>query len=140
MLGSTASRSRAFVTFDGLFSIIPALIIILFTMNVANFLTDDSVERMHEQQQFDKLVSIADYVVKQGAVKTGKIGNTDVRYPNWIEQAKVNSALADDLKKRANLKALSIKLGGPGEESVCVYRIVVVGDSKNITTLYVCGD
>ena len=133
-----SSRSKAFMTFDGLFSIVPALVILLFTMNAAHFLSQSSAERMHEQQQFDKLVSIADHVVKQGAAMTGVIGDEKVRYPNWIEESRLPS-LETDLKGRSGLNSLSIRLRDPGGGSVCIYRIVL-DDSGQITKLYVCGD
>jgi len=152
MLGRISSRSKAFVTFDGLFSIIPALVMIMFTMNVAHFLTTGALTRLQEQQVFDKLVSIADYVVKQGAAETVKLGNPaasiagqqEVRYPNWVVRQKAEDiALANDLKAKANLNTLSISLDEPGNGTVCVYRIVVVDElmeQKKIEKLYVCGD
>jgi len=137
------NRSRAFISFDAMFSIIPILMIILFTLNAAHFFTSNAAERMHRQQVLDKLVSVADYVVKQGAVRTDRIGITDVRYPNWIDSSRVNAALEQDLKQRTGLNSLSIRLtqtldgAGPG---FCIYRIVVADDTKRIAAIHVCGD
>jgi hypothetical protein len=145
---SASSRSSGFISFDGLFSIIPALLILVFTMNAAHFLTKDAIESMHRQQVFDKLVSIGDYVVKQGAVKTGKVGAAsgnipipidEVRYPNWVVKSKLDSMDTDKLRQAMNLSALSISLGKPGDGSVCIYRIVL-DEQKEIKRLYVCGD
>jgi hypothetical protein len=127
------------MSFDGLFSILPILVMVTFVLSVAASLTEDATVRMHEQQQFDKIVSIADYVVKQGAVKTTFFNHKEFRYPNWIDKTKLTDGLSDELKKRANLNSLNIALDNPGEGDVCVYRIVVVGQSKEISTLYVCG-
>jgi hypothetical protein len=112
--------------------------ILLFALNAAHHLTNSASEEMHNQQVFDKLVSIADYVVKQGAVKTGIIGSETVRYPNWIETSKVNSVLESSLQTKTKLGSLSIQLDTPGPESVCVYRIVL-DESESIRKLYVCG-
>jgi len=135
--------SKAFITFDGLFSILPMLMIIMFTFNAAHSLSEEAVERMHRQQVFDKLVSIADYTVKQGAAvneNMGAIAGEEVRYPNWVDSGLITSQYSQGLKKRANLNGLSIQLTSPGDGSYCIYRIVVVGTGKDLDLLYVCGD
>ena len=134
----TASRSKAFVSFDAMFSIIPALVMLLFVLNITHLLTDNAAQRMHRQETFDKLVSVADYVVKQGAVKTDEFGKNE-RHPNWLDSAKVDGALADGLRQKTGLSELSIALDSPGSGPVCIYRIVVVDDTQRIAQLYVCG-
>jgi hypothetical protein len=134
-----SSQSKAFVTFDGLFSILPALLILLFSLNAAHHLTKSASEQMHNQEVFDKIVSIADYVVKQGAVKTGSIGSEEVRYPNWIESSNVNSNLEHSLQSKTRLASLSIQFDKPGSESTCIYRIVL-DEKEEIRKLYVCGE
>ena len=145
----TKKHKKAFVTFDGLFSILPILMIILFTFNAAQFLTNNALERMHNQIVFDKLVSIADYTVKQGAAVTGQIGSpagTLVRYPNYIDRNKLTTSYEDELNQRSNLQHLNIDLSSPGDGNFCIYRIVTVQDlvnpinDKYIDLLYVCGD
>ncbi len=137
---------KAMLSFDGMFSIIPMLFILTITLSAANFLTKSSLERMDRQQVFDKLVSIADRVVKQDGVMTECIGTgfsgcENARYPNWIDRSKINNALASDLKTKAGLNSLSISLDvpGPDEYPICIYRIVVVDSNREITKLYVCG-
>jgi len=140
---SPYKMSKAFITFDGLFSILPALMIIMLAFNAAHTLTDEAVERMNRQQVFDKLVSIADYSVKQGLVVSenmGAIAGEKVRYPNWVDKSKITGQYTEDLRERANLDGLSIDPTSPGDGSYCIYRIVVVGTSKDIDLLYVCGD
>jgi len=141
---SSPSRSKAFVSFDAMFSIVPALLMIALALGAAHLLTERSAERMHGQESFDKLVSIADYVVKQGAARTECVGTRlagceNVRYPNWLESAKVDDALAEGLGQRAGLAVLSIRLDYAGPGPACVYRLVVVDDRKDIRKLYVCG-
>jgi len=138
-LKRTRSQYRAFVSFDAMFSLIPVLMIILLTLNSAHFLTSKAMERMHQQQVFDKLVSISDYAVKQGAVRTESIGNSEARYPNWINSSKVDDDLEKKLMEKTKLKSLNIALDQPGS-GVCIYRIVVVDDDKKIALLYVCGE
>ena len=101
---------------------------------------------MDRQQVFDKLVSIADRVVKQDGVMTECVGTSfiaceNARYPNWIDRAKINDALASDLKAKAGLNKLSISFDDlkPDAGPICIYRIVVVDTDKKITKLYVCG-
>jgi hypothetical protein len=137
---------KAILSFDGMFSIIPMLFILTITLSAANFLTKSSLERMDRQQTFDKLVSIADRVVKQDGVMTECIGTDfggceNARRPNWIDRSKINEALSDELEKKANLHALSISLDDPitDSSSICIYRIVVVDSNQEITKLYVCG-
>lgn len=148
---SRGPKVAGFVTFDGLFSIIPVMMILLFSMQVANYLTSQSLERMHQQEVFSKIVSIADYIVKQGAAKTVVIGNssmeiggiqakTEVRRPNLIDESKLTSSLEHNLKAKAGLDRLSISLNSPGEGQVCIYRIVVIDGSDDVSLLYVCGD
>lgn len=137
------NRSRAFISFDAMFSIIPVLMMMLFTLNAAHSLSNGAAERMHGQQVLDKLVSVADYVVKQGAARTERIGSTDVRYPNWIDSSRIDSALEQDLMRKTGLNRLSIRVAedleeaGPGS---CIYRIVAADDTKRIAAIQVCGD
>jgi len=115
----------------------------MLAFNAAHTLTDEAVERINRQQVFDKLVSVADYTVKQGAAVSedmGAIAGEEVRYPNWVDDSKITDQYRESLRKRANLNGLSIELTNPGDGSYCIYRIVVVGSGKDIDLLYVCGD
>jgi len=108
-------------------------------MNAAQFLTRSAGEQMLNQEVFDKVVSIADYIVKQGAAKTGTIGSEEVRYPNLIDSSKINAGLEQSLAAKAGLSSLTIQLDAPGDESTCIYRIVL-DESEDIRKLYVCGE
>jgi hypothetical protein len=130
------NQSKGYITFDGLFSILPALLILIFTMNIANHLTDNANEHVFAQQRFDKLVSIADYTVKQGAVVVND--STKLRYPNLINESKLTNDYIERLRVASNLNSLDITLDDPGAGSVCIYRIVL--DQKDeIRQLHVCG-
>lgn len=128
---------KGFISFDGLFSILPALLILIFTMNIANHLTMNAQEHIHLQQLFDKLVSIADYTVKQGAVITDD--SAGLRYPNLIDESKITDNYAETLREETNLNSLQITLDDPGAGSVCIYRIVL-DQRDQIRQLHVCGD
>jgi len=120
-----------------MFSLIPIVLMLLFVMDLTSHFVHDAAEKTHGQQVFNKLVSIADYTVKKGAVK--KAG--DVKYPNWLDESSMDEHYADDLRDRAGLSQLEISLQEPQKDlSTCVYRLVVVGDDMKIRKLSVCGE
>ena len=132
------SRFRqGFLSFDALFSIIPILLMLFFVMNLSSFLVRDVAEYAHKQQVFDKLVSIADYTVKSGAVVSGD----HIKYPNWLDRRNFDVSYVENLRTRAELSALYISLEEPRTEfDFCIYRVVVIGTSKEIAKLFVCGE
>lgn len=128
---------RGFFSFDALFSIVPILLMLSFVLGTSSFLAHDAAENVHRQQVFDKVVSIADYAVKAGAARTTAEG---LRYPNWLEEGRIDAAFSEDLRKRAGLSKLYISLQEPVERfDVCVYRLVVIGDDKQVARIFVCG-
>ena len=148
MQNRSRAHMKAILSFDGMFSIIPMLFILTITLSAAAFLTKSSLSHMERQQVFDKLVSIADRVVKQDGVVVECVGTSfsgceNTRYPNWINRAKITDSLESNLKSKAGLNSLSISLDDLDSNvdlgSVCIYRIVVVDTDKSITKLYVCG-
>jgi hypothetical protein len=92
-------------------------------------------------------VSIADYTVKSGAA----IRNGSIRYPNWLAEGSVTEDYVEGLRKRTGLSRLSIVIersdaqntepetGNPPVSGTCIYRLVVVGQTKEIRRLFVCG-
>ena len=125
------SQFKGIISFDALFSLIPLLLMFLFLMQMMQAMSEDIMGE--ERDTFDKLVSIADYTVKVGAAR--KEGG--LRYPNWID------GIPDytDLQERSNLSRLYISLSEPEDDySICIYRLVVVGDQKKIKRVFVCGD
>jgi len=139
---------KGFMSLDALFSIVPIALMVFLAMDMRSMLSQEATERSQQQVVFDKLVPIADYTVKSGAV----MRNGSARYPNWIDEGVLGDGYVEDLRGRAGLGALSISLerAGPGSESesgsgyardgsVCIYRIVVIGQEKGLGRLFVCG-
>jgi len=124
------------VSFDALFSIIPLLLMFVFLLDMMSFIGHDAEQRSHSQDVFDRLVSIADYTVKTGAVKKDE----KISHPNWIEEQKLTSSYTEDLRTRAGLSSLYISLQEPGDYNTCIYRLVVTGEEKAIRRLFVCGE
>lgn len=127
---------KGYVSMDGLFSILPAMLILILALDMASHIAREGAGRMHGQELFDKLVSIADYTVKAGAAKTDQ--KQGLRYPNLIDESRLTQSYADGLASRAGLDALSITLDTPGNGAVCIYR-VVVDANMDVRQLHVCG-
>jgi len=132
----TLSRYKGFSSFDAIFSLVPVLMMLLFVVELASHFAYDAAEKTHRQQVFNKLVSIADYTVKSGAVR--RAGN--VKYPNWLDDS-IGESYMDELREHAGLSRLVISFHEPREDySVCIYRLVVIGDDKKVARLFVCGE
>ncbi len=127
---------RGFISFDALFSMVPVLLMILLATRTAATLSERAQEAAHRQQVFDKLVSVADFTVKSGAVRR----DGALRYPNWLDPAALTPAYTRKMMDSTGLPALSISVGPPQDGyQMCIYRLVAVGDSKEIRRLSVCG-
>lgn len=129
------SRYRAFASLDALASLLPMMLMLMVCWQASHSFAEDAREGMERQERFDKLVSVADYTVKSGAV----VREGGLRYPNWIEEGLLTGAYAEGLRIEAGLEELEVSLGQPGEGSICVYRLVVVGKEKAVGRLFVCG-
>ena len=130
------SRYRGFTSFDALFSLVPMTMMLFFLLNTGAFLTNQANEKMERQQAFDRLVSVADYTVKSGAV----MRNGSVRYPNWIDEAKLSDEYVEDLRARSGLRGLRISTDAPDEGmEFCICRLAVAGDDRRIAQVFVCG-
>jgi hypothetical protein len=130
------SRYNGFASFDAMLSVVPVMLMMLFLLNLSSLSASSVDERMHRQEVFDKLVSIADYSVKSGAV----MRVDDIRYPNWVDGALLTDSYAEDLRVRASLGELYISLREPDDAyQACIYRLVVTGDEKALKRLHVCG-
>lgn len=125
-----ASRYKGIVSFDAMFSILPMIMMFSFLIQILYFTGETNLH----QEKFDKLVSAADYTVKIGAVQ----GTEKIRYPNWIEKEKVTESYVADLRKRMKLDNLYIGFT-PADDLACIYRLIVVGEEKKISKLFVCG-
>jgi len=130
------SLYKGSISFDALLSTIPIMMMLFFLLNISSTISQDAAETMHRQHVFDKLVSVADYTVKAGAVK--RAGG--MRYPNWLETGLITPAYVEGLRLRTGLSRLYISTLEPDEDyPSCVYRLVVTGDDKRISRLFVCG-
>jgi hypothetical protein len=137
-----ALRLRGFSSLDALFSILPVVLMVVLAGGTASVISRDAELRSANQVLFDKLVSIADYTVKSGAV----MRNDSLRYPNWIDESLLSDDYSTELKEKAGLEELAIRLDRAGSQDdggrghgMCIYRIVVAGPGKAIHRLVVCG-
>ncbi|HID72693.1 TPA: hypothetical protein EYP38_02015 [Candidatus Micrarchaeota archaeon] len=101
--------------------------------------------KMERQVAFDKIVSIADYVVKRGAAKTDHhdLLGPETVYPNWVDMSALSSLDRESLAEGAGLNNLYIGLDRPEDSGTCIYRLVVTGsDRRTLQTrqLFVCGE
>lgn len=127
---------RGVLSLDALFSMVPVLAMLLLVMEIEAASVKQSEEASHRQQVFDRLVSAADYTVKSGAA----VRDGGTRYPNWIDERNITATYTNSLRERIGLGSLYVGLGWPGEDySMCIYRLVVVGEGKAIRRLFVCG-
>ena len=133
----TQNSHRAFISYDALFSILPVVFMIAFILQTMAFTASDASHAMDKRATFNFLTATADYAVKSGAAETDAAGNT---VPNWIDQNKLQQLQAEINDNAGNI---SLSLGESGAGDLCVYRLVVIGDSPQtgkIEKLFVCGD
>ena len=130
------NRCKGMMSFDALFSMLPIVLISIFVIQTISVVGNKVDSQMEQQDLFDKLVSIADYSVKTGLVKA----TDSIRYPNWIAD-EIDQIYIERLRMKTGLQRLSISLDEPGENyRICIYRLVVSGEEKQISRLFVCGD
>jgi hypothetical protein len=139
--GKSGVGRRGFASLDALFSILPIVFMVLIAMNMVVFISNRAAERSHQEQLFDKLVSIADYTVKSGAI----MRNGSVRYPNWLDAGRITRGYIEGLRENASISGLSIFIAeseiatNENGYDICIYRLVVLGNAKDIRRLFVCG-
>jgi hypothetical protein len=130
-------RARGFASLDALFSLLPIVLIVFIMMNASAALAKHAIDASSRQALFDRLVSAGDYTVKSGAARH----EGGVRYPNWLDADAISVGYVSDLRGRAGLESLYVSFDEPAEPyGMCIYRLVVVGDGKEIRRLIVCGD
>ncbi len=136
------NRRKGFVSYDGLFSLLPVLMLTVFVLGTMQYLLSDSVDKMDSQEKYNLLVSVADYIVKDGgAYKEG-----EKVYPNWISETELGAVRSQlsEIRSMLGLPGLDFGLedaeGYDGESGkTCVYRLVVSGQEKELDRLFVCG-
>jgi hypothetical protein len=136
MIRSRNDGRRGFASMDALFSILPLMLMLLFTADAASSLAKEAAGRNHREEVFDRLLAVADFTVKSGAA----IHDKGIRHPNWINGSALSGEYSEGLRKSSGLSMLSISLSRPeGGHDACIYRFVVVGEGKAIGRLFVCG-
>lgn len=135
------SRSKGILSYDTLFAMLPVLLIIIYTMNVIGYIYANNSEIVSSQGQFDRLYAISDYLVKDLAAKKQLDDNNfnSVAYPNWIDPAAVSGVDIGKLEAKSGISNLYIGFDMP-QDKECLYRLVVVGEQKEIRQLFICGD
>ncbi len=140
------SQYRGFAAYDGMFSLIPILLLTVFVLNTMHFLLYDSIDKMNSQEKFNLLAVVADYIVKEGGVYKEGVADYDRKlYPNWIDESELNGMKSElpEMRSYLGLSNLDFGLendgydGEPGK--TCIYRIVVRGQEKELDRLFVCG-
>ncbi len=136
------NRYKGFVSYDGMFSLIPILLLTVFILNTMNFLIYDSIEKMNSQEKFNLIVVVADYIVKEG----GAHKDGEKVYPNWIDESELDGMKSELPEMRTYLSLPNLEFGlenadgYDGEpDKTCVYRIVVRGQDRELDRLFVCG-
>jgi hypothetical protein len=137
------SQYKGYLSFDALFSILPIVLMLAYTLNISSFLAEDARDKVDSQVLFNKLVSVGDHVVKAGAAhhETSLFGKTTY-YPNWITDNSLNSPDIAELGAKSGLSRLHVGFGKK-ENLSCIYRLVAYGDNQQnlqIKKLYICGD
>ncbi|MBN2478241.1 hypothetical protein JXB01_03030 [Candidatus Micrarchaeota archaeon] len=133
-----ASQYKGFVSLDVLFSAIPVILMIIYTLNYSALYLDAAERSINAQSDFDRLVSVSDLVVKNlGACEEKNFNPSKSKIvPNKIDLSKLNDLDRKDLAEQAGFKTLEISF--EPSEGTCIYRLVVL-DSE-IKKLYFCGD
>jgi len=126
-------RFNGFIALESLLILLILILILFYTLQTVAAATRQTQERWEAQQRFNKLVSVADYIVKAGAVR--EYHNT--RYPNWIDEARLAALPLPEFQEQMNLSSLAV--GFSPSAGSCIYRLVVVGDSKEIRRLFICA-
>jgi len=130
------SRHEGFASFDAMLSILPLLMMLLLAMDCSRIISGRAHEAMEREALFRKLASAADYTVKSGAA----IRLDGKRHPNWIGAESLGEEYSSRLAARLGLESLYVGLKEPDSGyGMCIYRLVAVGESKDVARLFVCG-
>ncbi len=130
------SRFNGFIAIDGMVSLVPILLMLVILMETVSFFSDETAKSSHSQKILNKLLAIADYTVKSGAV----VHEGEARYPNWLDEQKLDENFTETLRQKTGLSSLYLGVSEPAiRYPICIYRIVVTGNDKKIKQLFVCG-
>ncbi|MBU0591994.1 hypothetical protein KKF81_04555 [Candidatus Micrarchaeota archaeon] len=130
------SNKHGFMMFDALVSLLCIVMMAHYTISMVAYTSYSTSGYSHDQQVFNKLVMAADYSVKTGLARK----SNGIKYPNWIDENAITETYAESIRRKTALDAIFISLDKPSQDfSVCIYRIVAVGDDRQIARLFVCG-
>lgn len=133
---------KGFVSFDLLFAALPLLLMLSHLFTMVWMATESGENSLLYTEKMGKLTSIADYLVKRGAVErslqeTGFLGTATYK-PNVIDRTELGRIDSEGIRKWMELDSLEISLDSAPGSGTCIYRIVLLDDEA--TKLYVCGD
>ncbi len=132
----TSRCERGFLSFDGMLSLVPMIMLLSLALQASAMHAGAASDALSRQQLFDKLVSVADYTVESGAA----VRDGGLRYPNWLDASRLTASYSAGLAEEAGLESLYIGEEKPGGDyAICIYRLAVYGEEKEIGRLFVCG-
>jgi len=131
---------RGFVSFDLLFCAIPLMLMLSHFLTFVWMAAESTETALKYEETTGKLSTIADYLVKRGAVERGGdptsfLGASHYS-PNLIAEANPD---VEEIRKRMGLEKLSAGVDMATEgEGTCVYRLVLY--NEEIKKFFVCGE
>ncbi len=132
---------RGYLALDTLMTFIPILLMSVYLLNYANFLSEKSQNELRAQILHNKLVSVGELVVNDLAAKKTNLleasGANSVK-PNWIDENELSNINRDRLAKDIGLVKLNIGWQADGKN--CIYRVVAFSEQKDIRQLFICGE
>ncbi len=133
---------KGFVSFDLLFAALPLLLMLSYLSTVIFLATETANSEIHSNEVEVKLTTIADYLVKRGAVERTEQENSYLGIasyrPNVIDEEYLSGFQQSKEKIKNWMELNSLSVSWSPAEGVCVYRLVLY--HEEIRTLYVCGD
>ena len=133
---------NGFVSFDLLFAAIPLLLMLAHLSTIAWMAAETGENSLNYKDKVGKLASIADYLVKRGAVERSLQGTeflgTATYRPNVIDRNELGRIDVEKIRDWMGLGYLEVSLDEGTGKGTCIYRLVLV--DEEIRKLYVCGD
>lgn len=131
---------KAFISFDLLFCTLPLLLMLSFLLNQVSIISEAAWLQGGSVQEYAKLLSIADYAVKQGGAlkenqQGGEFSGSALYRPNVIGDYELSKIPIEKIRGWMGFESLHI--GWDKGEGTCVYRIALWGGE--VKKLYVCG-
>lgn len=134
------NQSKGFVSFDLLFAALPLLLMLVHMLTVTGMASEVGEQTLKSTETTGKLITIADYAVKRGAIERSLQGTeflgTATYKPNVIDNSELSSMNTEELRKWMELDSLQISW--EKGEGTCIYRLVLL--EGEVKKLYVCGE